>query len=163
MDAKSRAFIVHRTPTRIRIKIPGRRRHQAYFAALEWVLIQDPNFFSVESNSLTASVIIECRAGLDLTAQQRQFLGLEMIETSDVGRANSPRGYLVACADDTFDLSEGGFTLAVLILKIILAITTKQFGVQLIEWLIEACFQASREEARRRATHREPLLLAAVK
>jgi hypothetical protein len=163
MHAQTRAFVVHRTPTRIRIKIPDRQRQQAYFAALERVLIQHPNILRVESNPLTASVIIESREAFELTPQQRQFLGLEICEAKDIGRDIGQPGYVVRAGNGTGALSENGFTFAVLILKLIVAISTRQFGVQLLEWFIDACVQISRQEARRRAALRQPFLVAPVK
>jgi hypothetical protein len=154
--AQTRAFVVHRTPTRIRIKIPDRQRQEAYFAALERVLIPHPNILRVDSNPLTASVIIECREGFELTPQQQQFLGLQIRGANDIGQPD----YVVQSGYVTGALSANGFTFAVLILKLIVAITTRQLGVQLIEWFIDACVQASQDEARRRAAHRQPLLVA---
>ena len=163
MHAPTRTFVAHRTPTRIRIKIPDRRRQEVYFAALERVLIQHPNIVRVDSNPLTASVIIECREGFELTPQQRQFLGLEICEGKDIGRDIGQRGYVVQAGNGTGALSENGFTFAVLILKLIVAISTRQFGVQLIEWSIDACVQILRQEAHRRAALRQPFLVAPVK
>ena len=163
MHARTRAFVAHRTPTRIRIKVPDRQRQEAYFAALERVLIQHPNIMRVDSNPLTASVIIECREGFELTAQQRQFLGLEIRDAKDIGRDIGQPSYVVQASNGTATLSENGFTCAVLILKLIVVISTRQFGVQLIEWFIEACVQISRQEARRRAALRQPFLVAPVK
>jgi hypothetical protein len=163
MHAPTRTFIAHRTPTRIRIKIPDRQRQEAYFAALERVLIQHPNIVRVNSNPLTASVIIECREGFELTPQQRQFLGLEIRDPKDAGREIGQPGYIVQSGDGTGALSENGFTFAVLILKLIVAISTRQFGVRLIEWFVDACAQISRQEARRRAALPQPFLVAPVK
>src|SRR5215471_10880523 len=101
MHARTRAFVAHRTPTRIRIKIPDRQRQEAYFAALERVLIQHPNIVRVDSNPLTASVIIECREGFELTPQHRQFLGLEIREAKEIGQP----GYVVQSGDGTGALS----------------------------------------------------------
>jgi hypothetical protein len=152
------AFVVHRTPTRIRIKIPDRQRQQAYFAALERVLIQDPNIVRVESNPLTASIVIECRQDFELTAEQRQFLGLDIVVTRRVG----PASYVAAYGGGAGDLSDSGFSFAVLILKVMVAIATKQLGAQLIEWLIEA-IEASHYDSRGRAARRQPALAAPVK
>jgi hypothetical protein len=155
MHETSRAFVIHRTPTRIRIKVPDRQRQERYFAALERVLIQDPKILQVDSNPLTASVVIECREGFDLTTEQRQFLGLEVVETRPVARTS----YLAASRRDRGDSSDSGFGIAVLILKLVVAIATKQLGAQLIGWLIEA-IEASHYESRRRAARRPPILAA---
>ena len=160
MHAQTPAFVVHRTPTRIRIKIPERRRQQAYFAALERVLVKHRDVVRVHSNPLTAGVIIECRKGFDLTAQHRRFLGLEMPEAKGVLPAAGGCPAYVARPNDGIGALPGALTFASVTLKLIVAISSKQVGVQLIEWVIEALAQAARHEARRRAT---PLLVAPSK
>lgn len=159
MHALTRAFVVHRTATRIRIKIPQRRRQQAYFAALERVLVEHPDVVRVHSNPLTAGVIIECRKGFDLTAEHRRFLGLEMHETKGV-LSMGARLASIARPNDGIDTLPGALTFASVTLKFIVAITTKQVGVQLIEWVIDAIVQAARHEAHRRAIGHQPLLVA---
>jgi hypothetical protein len=158
MHAQTPALVVHRTPTRIRIKIPNRRRQQTYFAALERVLAEHPDIFRVHLNPLTAGVIIECRKGFDLTAQHRRFLGLEMLEPESA--LPPSRGY-GAPPDEGIDTVAGALIFAPVILKLIVAITTGQVGVQLIEWVIDAFVQAARSEVQRRAAgRRAPLLVA---
>jgi hypothetical protein len=159
MHAQTRAFVVHRTPTRIRIKIPKRRGEQAYFAALERVLGEHPDVLRVHVNPLTAGVIIECRKGFDLTAQHRRFLGLEILEPKGIAPASSWPGY-EARPNDAIDALPAALTFASVTLKLIVAITTKQVAVQLIEWVIDAFVQAARYEAQGRAARREPVLVA---
>lgn len=158
MHAQSRAFVVHRTPTRVRIKIPKRRRQQVYFESLERVLHQHPDVLQVHSNPLTAGVIIECRKGFELTVQHRRFLGLEM-EPDGILRANSWSGYDARPSERIDLLSPGTLTFAALILKLVVAITTRQVSVQLIEWIIDAFVQAARHEAQGRAARQRALLV----
>lgn len=159
MHAPTRAFVVHRTPTRIRIKIPKRRRQQAYFAAVERVLVEHTDVVRVHSNPLTAGVIIECRNGFDLTAQHRRFLGLEVLEAKSLPPTGGRPAH-IAPPNDEIDALPGALTFASLALKLIVAITTKQVSVQLLEWVIDALAHAARHEAQRRA-RRGQLLLAA--
>lgn len=159
MHAQTRAFVVHRTPTRIRIKIPQRRRQQAYFAALERVLFEHPDVVRVHSNPLTAGVIIDCRKGFDLTAQHRRFLGLQMLETKGASPTSGYRAPVVR-PNDGSDFLPPTLTLASAALKLVVAITTKQVAVQLVEWAVDAIIQAARHEAQRRAIGRQPLLVA---
>lgn len=156
MHAQTRAFVVHRTPTRIRIKIPQRQRQQAYFAALERVLVEHPDVVRVHSNPLTAGVIIVCRKGFDLTAQHRRFLGLQMLERLPTSGCPAP----MAQPNDGMDGLLPTVTLASGALKLIVAAITKQVGVQLVEWVIDAIVQAARHEAQRRAIGRQALLVA---
>lgn len=158
MHAQTRAFVVHRTPTRIRIKIPQRQRQQAYFAALERVLIQHPDVVRVHSNPLTAGVIIVCRKGFDLTAQHRRFLGLQTLETKGA-LATSGCPAPMAQPNDGIDGLLPTVALASGALKLIVAVITKQVGVQLVEWVIDAIVRAARHDAQRRAIGRQALLV----
>jgi len=159
MHAQTRAFVVHRTPTRIRIKIPQRQRQQAYFAAVERVLIEHPDVVRVHSNPLTAGIIIECRKGFDLTPQHRRFLGLQMLETKGAWPTSGCPAPMAQPNDGTDGLLPT-FTLVSGALKLIVAVITKQVGVQLVEWVIDAIVQAARHEAQRRAIGRQALLVA---
>lgn len=159
MHAQTRAFVVHRTPTRIRIKIPQRRRQQAYFAAFERVLFEHPDVVRVHSNPLTAGVIIDCRKGFDLTAQHRRFLGLQMLETKGASPTSGCRAPVVP-PNDGIDLLLPTLTLASAALKLVVAITTKQVALQLVEWVADAIIQAARHKVQRRAIGRQPLLVA---
>ena len=73
MYAASRAFVVHCTATRIRIKIPERRRQEAYFAALQRALLQHPDVLGVRTNPLAASVAIESRHGNVFLSPNQRF------------------------------------------------------------------------------------------
>lgn len=53
------AHIVHRTGTRLRIRVPARRLDHAYFGELEAKLVGCTGVRSVEANPLTGSVLIE--------------------------------------------------------------------------------------------------------
>ena len=55
MHASDLAFIVHRTSTRIRIKIPGRRGEKSYFEALKGALLAHQDVLEVEATPLTAA------------------------------------------------------------------------------------------------------------
>lgn len=157
MHAQTGALVVHRTPTRIRIKIPNRRRQRAYFAALERVLATHSDILRVRANPLAASVVIECQQGFDLTAQQRRFLGLEMLERESALPAYRARG---ASRTAEIDAVADALALAPMVFKLVMAITTRQVGLQVVEWAIDAFVQAARHEARRRSAHGQPLRLA---
>ena len=53
------AHIVHRTATRLRVRVPARRFDHAYFQQLEARLADCAGVRSVEANPLTSSVLIE--------------------------------------------------------------------------------------------------------
>jgi len=63
------AHIVHRTPQRLRIRIPSKRGDSDYFAGLQSVLLEAGGAEWVEVNPLTASVLIVSSAGVDASAE----------------------------------------------------------------------------------------------
>jgi hypothetical protein len=160
MYAKSRAFIVHRTPTRLRIKIPERQRQVSYFAALQRVLSGHPEVLSVDVNPLTASVVINCGPGFKLTALSNRFIGLEVLPPQNPGSpAREVCRRAVALDDGIRAFSGGEMGLASFIIKLVIAIATKQVGMQLIEWGAEALVHAARQ---RSSPALRPLPLAAA-
>jgi hypothetical protein len=147
MYAKSRAFVVHRTPTRLRIKIPERRRQAGYFAALQRVLSGHPKVLSVDVNPLTAGIVINCRPGFDLTALSNRFIGLEALPPPNPGSPTRRVCSRAAALDDGIRAFSGGeMGLASFMFKLVIAIATKQVGVQLIEWGAEALVRAARHQ-----------------
>jgi hypothetical protein len=149
MSSKSWAFVVHRTPTRLRIKIPERRRQVAYFAALRRVLVEHPDVVQVEVNPLTASVVINCRPGFDLTAPGNRFLRLKVAPAGSVAPSAGEAWLHPAALDRRIrTLSGGEIGLIAFIIKLVVAIVTKQLGPQLIEWGAEALVRAATQPAR---------------
>ena len=167
MHAKSLAFVVHRTPTRIRIKIPGRQRQENYFETLKRVLSEHPDVLGVHANPLTASVVIECREGFDLTVGGPRILGAEVLPTNASGPASGQPRHLLRLDDEVDTISKGAIRYAALVLKLIGAIATKQLGAQLIEWVVEAFIRAAMHDAnrtvvRRRVPIASPMLLVST-
>ena len=164
MHANSRAFVVHRTPTRIRIKIPERQRQEGYFAALKRALTQPPDVVGVHINPLAASVVIVCRDGFELLGQNHRFPGLELLAGEPCFPKNN-RPAPFAHGHDGSELNPAdtiGFL--ELIIKLIVALATRQLGAQLIEWVVAAVVQAAWHEAagitaRRQALEAPPILL----
>jgi len=149
MHAKNLAFVVHRTPSRIRIKIPDRQRETTYFEALKGALLKHPDILGVHINPLIASVIIECRAEFQLTADN-EFHGLRFT----AGEIFAPQDYY---SINSVQLAHGR-RLAALLGPLLVAIATRQLGVQLAEWIIQAFLQAAARELDRPSTHRQALV-----
>lgn len=148
MNTRSRAFIVHRTPGRFRIRIPERQRQVSYFTALQRILVGDPQVLSVEVNPLAASVVINCRPDFDLSTLTNRFLGLELLPQPN--RASPARQMCrraVKIDNGIRALSGGEVGLASFIIKLVVAIATKQVGVQLIEWGAEALLRAAKQRS----------------
>jgi hypothetical protein len=136
MHAQDLAFVAHRTPSRIRIKIPDRQRHNAYFDALKRALLDHPDVLGVHVNPLTASIIVECRAGFQLT-ESSDFPGVkiaaaEIFAPPHYHHGNDPR------LAHRMRLSLLG--------PLLIAIATRQLGVQLAEWLMQALLQGAARE-----------------
>src|SRR3954468_24874088 len=62
-----RPYIVHRTPSRLRLKFSERRHDQAFFSALQKQIRGWEGVLAVETNLLTASVLIRHRHTFDPT------------------------------------------------------------------------------------------------
>lgn len=77
----TRASIVHRTGSRIRLRVPGKRHDQGYFAALETELAKIPGLEQVVSDPRTASVLLGFAAGsgdsVTAALQAMELLSLE--------------------------------------------------------------------------------------
>jgi hypothetical protein len=155
MRASTRAFVAHRTPTRIRVKFASARRLGTDFVALERVLLEHPDVLGVQLNALTGSLIINCRKGFELTARHRQLLGLEL-QTSKGVRTG------VRATSSPHDGLSGALIVAHLF-KLVVAISNRQIGAQLLEWVVNGLVQALTHEARMRAAGRKPLLIAPSK
>jgi hypothetical protein len=147
MHAQNLAFVAHRTSSRIRIKIPDRQRHRAYFEALKRALLDHPDILDVRVNPLTASVIIECRAGFQLTVDNN-FHGLKFAATE----VFAPLDYY---SISSVRLAHG---MRLSVGQLLLAIATRQLGMQLGEWIIQVILQAAAREVDRPTISRQALV-----
>src|SRR5262245_42340369 len=139
MDA-SRAFVVHLTPHRIRIKIPRRERQDAYFAALQRVLESRSGVVAVRVNALVASIVIHCRDGFEIASVRDCFMGLELVLPAS-GSATSPRVRQIASTQRGHDRSTRAIFLFGLVVKLAIAIATRRFEVLIRELILEAAVQ----------------------
>lgn len=77
------AYLSHAISGRVRIKIPARRRDEAYFVALSEALLGGcPGVHAVNFNALTASVLIEHAGPLPPLAAFGSGKGLFVLETA---------------------------------------------------------------------------------
>jgi len=167
MHAASRAFVVHCTATRIRIKIPERQRQEAYFAALQRALLQHPDVLGVRSNPLAASVAIECRHGLAFLSQNHRLPGVELMSVKAHAIARSGFPTFARGPDGGDPSPTGAIGLAAVLIKLLVALATRQLAAQLIDWVVAAVVRAATHEAswmsaRGQALAPPPMLLVAV-
>lgn len=126
--------VVHRTPTRMRIRVPKRLTREPHASLLERIFLENGDVLKVEFRPVTGSVILHGRRPFDLTTKQRLCLGLarpeqRLIRPVSQGREAVPK----------WDAPSSALTFAAISYKLAVAVATKQVGPQLIEWLIE-CF-----------------------
>jgi hypothetical protein len=146
--AKSFAVVMHRTPTRMRIRIAERRGDAGYFAALQRVLLENPDVLKVAARPATGSVVIWCVEGFDLDASDGLFLGLEIVGAPAPLPATVQACRNVAVVDDRIrSMSGGEVGLAAFLVKLVVAIATGGVGLQLLTWCAEALVQAARQRA----------------
>ena len=160
MRAPARAFVAHRTPTRLRIKLASARGMPADFVSIKRHLLEHPDIVAVQLNRLTASVVIECRRGFELTPGHQQLLGLDMQARSEQ-RSTHHRPACLAPDDNINDLA--GTLILAHMLRLIVAISTGRVGAQLVEWIAEGLIQAAKSEAQRRVAQHKAQLRMAVR
>jgi hypothetical protein len=140
MCGASQAFVVHRTATRIRLKIPDRQGQKSYFAALQCALRQHPDVLGVYVNPLAASVVIDCRDGLAFVRQNYRFASLELLpaQVHDCGGNAAAPG-----PDGNHSTRNTSSCLVEPLMKLLIALATKQVGAQLVEWAVAAIVQGA--------------------
>ena len=137
MQAKSAAFVVHRTTHRVRIKIPAHQGQQAYFSAVQLHLAVRPDVIAVKINPQLGSVVIHYRAGFDLAViQQIPGVALALVEApaGSAARKFAP--------DGVYGFSEESLAFARSVFKLAMAIATRQLGAHLMDWLIDVAVGA---------------------
>jgi hypothetical protein len=135
LNAAACAVVVHLTPHRIRIKIPGWERRDADFAALQGELEMCPGVTHVHVNALVASVVIRCGDGFQIASACHCFTGLELVlpvsATAGVGRRRQ-----IASSQDVSG------QLAALAVRLAIAVWTRRLEGMIIEWILQAVVRA---------------------
>jgi hypothetical protein len=139
----NRAYVVHRTLSRMRVRIPGRRHDHAYFKQLRQRLIGSVGVIAVEVNPLTASVLIECSYKFKLATLGA--VGIELApDEHGASRQNHslPQG---ACYGAMAKRDDGAELLTALARLVGAAVTGRLWShilEQLIGWCAEALIDA---------------------
>src|SRR6266436_5707787 len=139
MDARSRAFVVHRTPQRMRIKIPRWKRQDHDFAVLQRALERCPGVVSVRVNALVASVVIHCRDEFEIMSVRPCFVGLELVLPAS---GPGPWARQIAPAQRIHDHSTRAISLVGLVVKLTIAIATRRLDTLIRDLVLEAAVQA---------------------
>jgi hypothetical protein len=139
MDARGRAFVVHRTPQRIRIKIPRWERQNRDFAALQQALERCPGVVAVRVNTLVASVVIHCGDEFEIMSVRHCFVGLELVLPAP---GAGPWARQIAPAQRIHGHSTPGISLVGLVVKLTIAIATRRLDALIRGLILEAAVQA---------------------
>jgi hypothetical protein len=140
--------VVHRTPQRIRIKIPRWRRQDHDFAALQRALERCPGVVCVRVNALVASVVIHCGDEFEITSVRHCFVGLELgleLVLPASGPPAGPWARQIAPAQRAHgihDHSARAISLVGLVVKLTIAIATRRLDALIRELILEAAVQA---------------------
>jgi hypothetical protein len=143
MRAPVRAFVAHRTPTRIRIKLLKPVRPQQELLRLKQRFRGRPDVIAVAQNPLTGSLIIECRKGFELSAEDRRQLGLDRMPRT---RVRSNHLHAAGTVSDRDGGSPGALMLAHL-LRLVVGVSTRQIGAQIADVMIDIFVRAATSEA----------------
>jgi hypothetical protein len=158
--------VVHRTPQRIRIKIPRWERRDHDFAALQRALERCPGVVCVRVNALVASVVIHCGDDFEITSVRHCFVGLELVLPAS---GPGPWARQIAPARRIHGHSTRAISLVGLVVQLTIAIATRRLDALIRELILEAAVQALVQQLYRRLmqsprSERPPraLLVAAV-
>ena len=99
------ARICHMSARRLRVRVPERRRDAAFFAAVAERLLTWASVERVETNPLTASILIYCSDPQRLFAEAA-VAGNDLFEIEFADPSNSDRGAVVDRAARTFDAAD---------------------------------------------------------
>jgi hypothetical protein len=138
MDARSGAFVVHRTPQRIRVKVPQWQRQDDNFAAVQRALERRPDVVCVRVNALAASIVIHCHDGFEIPSAGDCFAGLELVLRPSGPPASARQ---IASAQRLRDGSESSIGLVRFFIRLLIAIATRRVEVLLRELILEAAVQ----------------------
>jgi hypothetical protein len=179
LNAAARAVVVHLTPRRIRIKIPGWKRRDADFAALRGRLERCPGVVDVRVNPLVASIVVHCSERFQILSARHCFVGLELVFPAAMtagARARMWQFGSIGCGrrHSAFSsrLASGqplSGRLAAVVVDLAIAVWAHRLESVIIEWIIRGVVQAllrrlyrSPTPLQHGETPRQPLLAAAA-
>ena len=139
--------MVHRTPQRVRVKIPRWQRQDDNFAALQRALERRSDVVCVRVNALAASIVIHCRDGFEIASAGDCFAGLELVLPPSGPPASARQ---IASAQRVRDGSESSIGLVRFFIRLLIAIATRRVEFLLRELILEAAVQALAQQLRRK-------------
>jgi hypothetical protein len=131
--------VVHRTPQRIRVKIPQWQRQNDNFVALQQALERRPDVVCVRVNALAASVVIHCRDGFEIASVRDCFAGLALVFPPS---GSSVRARQITPAQGVRGGAQSSIRLVRFIVKLLIAIATRRLETLVRGLILEAVAQA---------------------
>jgi hypothetical protein len=166
LNRAGRAVVVHLTPRRIRMKIPGWERRDADFLALQRRLEACPNVIHVRVNPRVASVVIHCRDGFEIASSRHCFTSLELVLPDSAVAGAERQTWRVAASERMQRRPAVSWRLAALAVDLAIAVSTRRLEALISEWIIQAVVQLLLRRLYRNPTPRlqvpRPLLAAAA-
>jgi hypothetical protein len=143
LAAVAYAVIVHVTPHRMRIKIPGWERCDADFAGLQWRLERCPGVITVRANPLVASITIHCGADFELASLRPCFGSLEgTVQASDAATSAEGEVRQIAWSSYSGGRPAIAISLAPLLVRLAIAAATRRFAAVISELVLQAAVWA---------------------
>lgn len=138
MNLVACAIVVHQTPHRIRIKIPGWERRDACFAAMQGKLEACPGVSHVRVNALVASIVIYCTDGFHIASVHHCFTGLDLVAAVSSAAVLGRQSRQIASGEPAGHLPSVSGRLAALAFDVAIAVWTRRLERLIIEWIFQA-------------------------
>src|ERR1700730_13203812 len=134
MSEPQEVYVAHSIRNRVRIKFPARRHDQAFFARLRPNLLARTGVIAVEVNPMTASVLIEHDAALDLASLNHALCRQARPAQPET---RQPAGPPLARLAPVHNFAVDQMSFASILAKIVIAVLTRQEASLLSEWGVE--------------------------
>jgi hypothetical protein len=155
--------VVHKTPHRIRVKIPGWERRETAFVTLQRKLERCPGVVYVRVNPLVASVVIHCSDQFHLASALHCFAGREFVLAVSATGNPKPVAWRIASCEAVWPCPAGSGQLAAMAVDLAMAIWMRRLGGLITEWIFQAVVQVLLQQLlRSQIPARPPLLVAAA-
>jgi hypothetical protein len=154
--------VVHMTPHRIRVKIPGWERRETAFVTLQRKLKRCPGVVYVRVNPLVASVVIHCSDQFHLASALHCFAGREFVLPVSVTGDPKPLAWRIASSEAAGHRQAVSGQLAAMAFDLAMAIWTRRLEGLITEWIFQALVQVLLRQLLRSLIPAQPPLLAAA-
>jgi hypothetical protein len=135
------AVVVHQTPHRIRIRIPGWERRDVCFAAMRDKLEACPGVSHVRVNALVAGIVILCTDGFHIASARHCFTGLDLVVAVSSAAIPGQQSRQIATCGPAGHRPAVSARLAALAFDVAIAVWTRRLESLIIEWIFQAAVE----------------------